>query len=152
MMRRIAILISLLWLAGLSVPASAGDDRLVLVTATPALAESGVTLETTRKTFLGRRIAVDGHRVVPLINKSDPLLYQVFLQKVVYMSSSHYERHLLSRVYRVGGKRPPNFNSERTLLRSLRTQPFSVSYMWKTNAQSSPDVYIIRDLWIGQAD
>lgn len=150
MMRSIVLLIPLLWVAGWAPQAFAETDKLVLVTGTPLLARSEVTLDDTRKIYLGRHISVDGHRVTPLVNKSDPLLYQVFLQKVVYMSGSHYERHLLSRVYRRGGKRPQNFVSNRALVKALQVQPFTVSYMWESNARSMSNIFVLRNLWTGK--
>lgn len=151
MMRSIVLLIPLLWAAaGWAPQAFAETDKLVLVTGTSVLARSDVTLDAARKIYLGRQVSVNGHRVVPLVNKSDPLLYQVFLQKVVYMSGSHYERHLLSRVYRRGGKRPQNFISEKALIKALHAQPFTVSYMWESNVRSTSSIFVLRDLWTGK--
>lgn len=152
MTRGITLLLALLCAAGLAPQALAETDRLVLVTGTRVLAQSDVTFDDTRKIYLGRQIAINGHRITPLVNKSDPLLYQVFLQKVIYMSGSHYERHLLSRVYRRGGKRPPNFTSQHMLIDELQARPFTVTYMWESTARSASNVFVVRSLWTGKGN
>ncbi|MCL5669464.1 MAG: hypothetical protein M1392_05745 [Gammaproteobacteria bacterium] len=47
----------------------------------------------------------DGVQLVPLLNTGDPMLYEVFLQKVIFLSARNYERQVLSRVFRMGGRR-----------------------------------------------
>lgn len=139
----------LLALSGLS-PMTQAGERLVLVTATRPLAEAPLTMGDVRRLFLGRTVTVGDQAVRPLINKSDTLLYEVFLQKVVHMSAGHYERHLLSGVYRRGGRRPQSFISERDLIAALRNQPFTVTFLWESSARAYPGIHVVRELWLGQ--
>lgn len=128
-----------------------GERRLVLVTDE----NSGVTRLTTseiRRLFLGFPVNKEGRHLVAAINQSETLLYQVFLQKVVFMSSNVYELHLLTNVVQLGGQLPEIFNEERALTDNLRSRPGTVSYMWDSNMDDYPNLVIIGELWRDSAD
>ncbi len=123
--------------------------RLVMVTATPELAEIRLSPRDIRKLYLGRAIIRNDRRLIPLINRSDPLLYQIFLQKSVLLSSNSYERFLLSKVFRSGGSRPQRYDSLQQLIQALLHRPHTVSYMWAVNARDEPRLRIIKEIWRG---
>ena len=122
--------------------------RLVLVSGgnsdIPPLAPTQV-----RKLYLGAPLVVDGKHIEPLRNTSDPLLYEVFLQKIVFMSARSYERQLLSQVFREGGGQPKVFVNADELTNTLRKNPYTVSYMWSDMVASWPGLKEVQELWQG---
>ena len=142
------LLLSLLLLC-CSVIAHAESYRMVLVTGTQKLDNVQLSEKEIRKIFLGQVITRDDKKITALINNTDPLLYQVFLQKVAYMSANAYERHLLSKVFRMGGNRPPVFVNNSSLVSALRSQAGTITYMWEETALKMPGVSIIGELWSG---
>ena len=122
--------------------------RLVLVSGgnsdIPPLAPTQV-----RKLYLGAPLIVHGKRIEPLRNTSDLLLYEVFLQKIVFMSARNYERQLLSQVFREGGGQPKVFEDTDELTDILRKNPHTVSYMWSDTATGRPGLKVVQELWQG---
>lgn len=109
------------------------------------------SLAAVRRTFLGIQNSntLNGK---PIVNQSDPLLYQVFLQKVVYMSARHYERRLISNLFRSGDRRPPEIKDEQQLVVHLRQHRGTVSYMWANKARSSDGIKVVQVLWRGPVE
>ena len=154
-MRRLGIPLSALLLLWLSTGASHGlaaeERRLVLVTASTSKITPLPPTEV-RKLFLGLPVTQNGLRLEPLRNASDPLLNEVFLQKIMFMSAQSYDRQLLSQVFRFGGHRPVSYSDVGTLAAALRDQPGTVSYMWLPTAHRIPGIKVVQDLWQGPAD
>ncbi len=151
MMARRAVVIVSFWLLLLG---SAGDAvaaeerRLVLV----VVADSTITpLDHTeiRKAFIGITVVKGKQRIEPLINVSDALLYQVFLQKNIFMSARHYERLLLARVFRSGGRHPARYSDHGSLVGALKARPGAITYMWATTAEATPGIKELQELWRG---
>lgn len=120
--------------------------RLVLV----ANAHSGITALTpaeVRKLFLGITIEQNGHSLIALRNQTDQVLHEVFLQKVMFMSGPMYERTLLTRLLRTKGPRPGAYSSEQELHVALQANPNTVTYMWSDQAEATPDLRVISELW-----
>lgn len=129
------------------------ERTLVMVTVTGAQSKAAsLTQQEMRRLFLGDTLIKDGERLAPLLNTSDPLLYEVFLQKVIHLSARHYERQVLARVFRMGGQRPAAYDDTAKLLAALRSEPGRVSYMWEDMAKSSPGVKTIGTLWQGPVE
>jgi hypothetical protein len=53
-----------------------------------------------RKIFLGVQVHLGEKEVVPFMNGSITETKELFLQKVLFMSASVYERHMVGRVFR----------------------------------------------------
>lgn len=122
--------------------------RLVLVVAADSTLPSLDRTEI-RKTFIGITVVKDKQRIEPLINVSDALLYQVFLQKNVFMSARHYERLLLARVFRSGGQRPPRYSDHESLVGTLKARPGAITYMWAATVETTPGIKVLQELWRG---
>lgn len=105
-----------------------------------------------RHLFLGVPTIKNGHVLQPLRNNTDSVLYEVFLQKIVFLSARNYEHHLLSQVFRLGGQRPPLYGDMNELVSALKTHPGTVTYMWADTAQTLPGLRIIEDLWQGPTE
>lgn len=131
--------------AALAVPSDTGR-KLVLVTSSQS---DQITLSAAegRKLFLGIPIELNGRLLVPLRNQTDPVLYEVFLQKTMFMSGPMYERTLLTRLLRTKGTRPQAYETENDLLKALQENPNTVTFMWSSQAKSIPDLRILVELW-----
>lgn len=100
-----------------------------------------------RRLYLGASITKLGRKLVPLRNKSDNLLYEMFLQKVISMSASRYERFLVKRVYRGAGSRLPVINKPDKIVQMLKQRSDMVSFMWEADAIKADGINIIQPLW-----
>ena len=149
MRQSLTVLLFFVMLIGkISLANSDESRRLVLVTD----ASSGIkslTSSETRRLFLGFPVLKQGHSLEAAINRSDPFLYEVFLQRVVYMSSSVYERHLLTNVIQLGGQRPQSYNDVRSLVNALQESPGTVSLLWAKDARANRHLVILGEIWHG---
>ena len=146
-MKRLHVrLLSILLIFCFSETSHAETQHLVLVTGTQQLGHAILSQREVRKIFLGQGLHKFDYTIIALINNTDALLYQVFLQKVVYMSENAYEQHLLGRVFRMGGTRPPTYMNISSLVNALREKPGTITYMWEKTAQETPGIIIIGKL------
>jgi hypothetical protein len=131
-----------------SLAAGENNRHLVLVTDSTTGISSLSTSEI-HKLFLGLPIEKAGRPLEAAINHSDPFLYEIFLQKIVYMSSISYDRHLLSNVIQLGGRRPQIFNNTQSLINALKNKPGTISVLWENDIQTTSDLTIIGEIWHG---
>ena len=125
-LRRHALLM-LVTLAAVAYAAPDAEPQLVVI----ADARSPLTtipIGEVRKLFLGVPLVVNNIEVVPVLNQSDPQLAEAFLQKVLFMSATVYERRMVGKVYREGGARIAEVHSREELVRVLAADPRRVSY------------------------
>ena len=140
-MRRLLTIVLLLCLTA---PARPASQSVVLV----VRADSPVTeldSVTVRKLFLGLPVLVNGTPLRPLRNRSEPFLDEIFLQHIVAMSQSSYDRQMLIGVNRQLSLRPVEFTREADLEAALRADPNAVSFMWRQDVGNS--LRVIRVLW-----
>jgi hypothetical protein len=135
----------LLGVLSLTARVSAADDAVVLVTNSNSSIENLSSLEI-RKAYLGIAVTIDGAIVRPIRRGEDERLNQIFLQSVMAMSHRSYERRLLSLVLKFGTPRPAEAN-DRELFELLAKYTNSVTYMWRSEADSDPRVKTIEVLW-----
>lgn len=143
--------ITLLLLLLIGTPSLAANDKdrhLVLVT-NSTTGVTSLSASEIHKLFMGLPIEKDGQYLEAAINHSDPFLYEIFLQKIVYMSSISYERHLLSNVIQLGGRRPQVFNNTQSLIIALKQKAGTVSVLWDSDLKSVSDLTIIGEVWRG---
>ena len=110
-----------------------------------------LTPERLRRAFLGLPVRQGGLRVVPLVNRADPLLHEIFLQKVVFLSARTYARVLLSRTLRTGTPRPREFTDPALLRETLAAQPGAVAVLWARDVEADPRLRVLQVLWQGEA-
>lgn len=127
------------------------DGRLVLVT-DRASGISSLSVSEIRRLFLGFPVTKADKQLTAVINQSETRLYQIFLQKVVFMSANVYELHLLRNVVQLGGQLPPTFKEQSTLADKLHQQPGTVSYMWQADVDAYPHLIAIGELWRSEAN
>lgn len=127
----------------------AGSMRKLVLVVASGSDISRLSLSDARKLFLGVPVAAVPSRepMHPLRNTSDPVLEEVFLQKVIFMSRDAYERALLTRVMRGGGSRPALHDSETALLNALLADKFAVTYMWADRAAAQSSLKIVAEPW-----
>lgn len=133
----------------LSLVAVSPDSRartLVLIASSVA-PEQTLDALAMRKLFLGLPVSIDGAALHPLRNVSEPTIDDAFLQYVVSMSESAYDRHILSLFNTRGQPRPPQFSSVPMLLAHLENDPRAVSYAWKEDVVTDPRIKVLRVLW-----
>jgi hypothetical protein len=141
---RQALLLVLLLLSAAA--ASATTRTLVLV----ASADSSVTdlnSITVRKLFLGLPVLINGSPLHPVRNRSDAELDPIFLQQIVAMSQSAYDRQILNGVNRQGWLRPLELTSGSRVLDTLYADPNAVTFMWLHEVAHNPRLRVIRVLW-----
>ncbi len=142
---------ALLALLGMQSLWAINRQSLVLATSS-ASSLSPLTVQEARKLFLGVPLDKSGEHPVPLLNISDPLIYEVFLQKVAFMSASTYESQMLSVVFRLGGKRPESFNDLKNLLDTLQQNPGTVTFLWEDQVKASQGLKSVNVLWQGSVE
>jgi len=130
----------LLWPDILS--ANAAGTRLVLVTSAQSPIHQ-LAPDEARKLYLGMPMMVDGKLIHPLRNNSDMTVQEMFMQKVMFMSTEAYERQILSHVFRSGGNRPPVFTQIPELLKALNSDRNAVTYLPRETALSKDGIRII---------
>lgn len=147
-----------LWATGLLVGcmlgswASAEDDgerQLVIVTQRESAIQP-LTPGEVRQAFLGIPVFQDQRRVAPVLNTSSKLLYEVFLQKAIYLSADNYERQIVRRVFQYGGARPPAIQDQAELVALLAQDGQRVAFMWHADARRYPKLRVVQVLWRGE--
>jgi len=122
----------------------ADEQRIVIV----ASAESGIkaiSAQEVRRAYLGATIVLDGVELKPLLNQTDKLAGEVFLQKVLFMSAEAYERQLLARAFR-GGSSPKAYQNLAALLAALQSDNATITFMLYGTAMTTPGIRIIGNL------
>ena len=139
-------LLSLLLLCSLLGPIRAGQQTVVLV----VRADSSVTdLDSiaVRKLFLGLPVLISGKPLHPVRNRADQQLDEIFLQQIVAMSQSAYDRQVLIGLNRQGSIRPAEVTAQTRALEILYDDPSAVTFMWLRDVAHDPRVRVIRVLW-----
>jgi hypothetical protein len=145
------LMFSLLLFFNMAVVATASEKKMVLVVAADA-GHLKFNRSEIRQLFFAGAIIKDGVQFEAVINDSDPLLYEVFLQKIIFMSARAYERKLISRVFRKGGRRVVLASGLESLENDLVANPGWVSFMWEEHARSLPGITVIGQLWHGSVN
>jgi hypothetical protein len=141
-MRRALLLLVFLCLA---TQAGATSHTLVLVVRADSKV-SDLDSIAVRKLFLGLPVLIEGSPLHPVRNR-DPVLDPIFLQQIVAMSQSAYDRQVLIGVNRQGSLRPVEVNTTAGVLDALYADPNAVSFMWLHDAAHNPRIRVIRVLW-----
>ncbi len=142
-MRRLFLLLALLLGAS---PGVGGSDSVVLVVrADSALVD--LDSVTVRKLFLGVPVLVNGKPLRPIRNREDARLDAIFLQEVVAMSQSAYDRQILIGINRQGWLPPLQVESSAAALAKVREDPSAVTFTWLHEVAHDSRIRVIRVLW-----
>jgi hypothetical protein len=142
-MRRALLVVLLL----LSAAQACATTRTLVLVARADSSVSDLDSVTVRKLFLGLPVLINGSPLHPLRNRSDAELDPIFLQQIVAMSQSAYDRQILNGVNRQGWLRPVEVSKTSRLLDTLYDDPYAVTFMWLHEVAHNPRVRVIRVLW-----
>jgi len=135
-----------LLLLGMAAPVAAAERALVLIASTGSAVEHLDPIEI-RKLFLGIPVLRNGAPLRPVCNMTDERIQEVFLQYVVAMSQSAYDRRILSQVNNAGRARPLELRSRAAVLATIYADRQAVSYVWLADVAGNPRIRILRVLW-----
>jgi len=127
-------------------------ERSLLLVAGQETQAGSFTHAELRKIFLGVTVTRNGVRIKPLLNSTDSLATNVFLQQVVFMSERDYKRQLLSRVFRLGDQRPREYDDIALLVEALRNTPGSLTFMWSDQFEQQTGLESLGVLWVSAGD
>ena len=130
-----------------ALPLPAAEGRKLVLVAGGQSAAAMLSPEEVRKLYLGVAVTKDGKTFLPLCNHTDMVAYEVFMQKIMYMSGPAYERALMTRLVRTTSSiRPPEYAAEKELLQALAATPNAVTYMWADKAEAA-GLRVVAELW-----
>jgi hypothetical protein len=128
-----------------AMPALATEELVLIVAADSKIDQ--LDSPAVRKLFLGLTVRRKGERLRPLLNESDAQLKEIFLQNIVSMSDSTYDRHVLQLSLEQGRKQPTVYQSTPQLISNVAADPTAVSYAWLRDVESDPRIRVLRTLW-----
>jgi hypothetical protein len=136
----------LLFLAAVLGDLQAAERRVVLVVSADSPVQELTPLDI-QKVFLDLPVLRDGRPLHPIRNLSDASLDNIFLQYVVAMSQSAYDRRILTQVLQQGRPRPLELRSRAEILDALTADRYAVTYMWLKDVPTTPRLRVLRVLW-----
>ena len=132
------------WMAG-AAPAAAREELVLIASAAGAI--EGLDSTQLRKLFLGLTIVGPAGRLRPVLNESDPHIKELFLQNIVSMSDSTYDRYVL-RLALLQGRTPPAvYRSAAALIDAVAADPTVVGYVWARDVAHDARIRVLRVLW-----
>lgn len=129
--------------------ACAAKQDLVLVAANNTEVKE-MSPDEVRRLYIGVPIEVDGHFIDPLINATDNLVQEIFMQQVLFMSTEIYMRRNVVFSYRKGEIPSQLYSNLPSLIAVLKTNRYAVTYMLRSIAVTIPELKIITELWRGE--
>ncbi len=135
-----------LLLGGAASSATPRTDRLVLIVSSDSDVEQLDSLAV-RKLFLGMTVEHNGHRLRALLNEADPNVKEVFLQNVVSMTDTTYDRRILRLALQRGALLPTVYTDTSQLLAAVVADPTAVSFAWYRDVAQDRKIKVLRVLW-----
>ncbi len=80
-------------------------------------------------------------------NEADAKITGLFLQNIVSMPDSTYDRYVLRLSLQQGRTQPMVYKSEAELISAVADDPAAVGYAWATDVARDPRVRILRLVW-----
>jgi hypothetical protein len=103
---------------------------------------------TVRKLFLGLPVLINGRPLHPIRNRADEQLDQIFLQEIVAMSQTAYDRQTLTGLNRQGWLRPVEVDSDEAALDKVHADANAITFIWQRDLPTHHmQVRVIRVLW-----
>jgi hypothetical protein len=143
--RRFAAMIFFVLLLGASTPVFATEE-LVLIVSTRSDVEQ-LDSPLVRRLFLGLTVTRHGARLRPVLNEADPEIQELFLQTIVSMSASTYDRYVLRLSMLQGRTQPTVYKSNVELINAVAADPTVVGYVWARDVAHDPRIRILRIVW-----
>jgi hypothetical protein len=143
--RKIAATAVLVTLLTASRPVSAAE-QLVLIVSADSKVEQLDSLEV-RKLFLGLTVTHNGDRLRPVLDEADARVKEIFLQNIVSMSDTTYDRNVLRLALIQGQIKPIAYKDIALLINAVIADPTAVSYAWAKDVAHDSRIKILRVLW-----
>jgi hypothetical protein len=137
-----AVLVTLL----AATKAVSAAEQLVLIVSADSKVEQLDSLEV-RKLFLGLTVIHNGDRLRPVLDEADARVKEIFLQNIVSMSDTTYDRSVLRLALIQGQIKPVAYKDIAQLLTAVIADPTAVSYAWAKDVARDPRIKILRVLW-----
>lgn len=137
-----AVLVTLLTAARLVSAA----EQLVLIVSADSKVEQLDSLDV-RKLFLGLTVTYNGDRLRPVLDEADARIKEIFLQNIVSMSDTTYDRSVLRLALIQGQVKPIAYKDIALLIKAVEADPTAVSYAWARDVAHDSRIKILRVLW-----
>ena len=144
-MKSLAAAAFLVLLLGRAAPAIAGEELVLIVSAHSDVEQLDSPL--VRRLFLGLTVTQHGTLLRPVLNEGDPKIKDLFLQNIVSMSDSTYDRYVLRLTLLQGRTQPPVYKSSAELVNAVAADPTVVGYVWARDVAHDTRVKILRVVW-----
>jgi hypothetical protein len=141
----IAAKIVLVLLLGAAIPAFADEELVLIVSAGSGIEQLDSPL--VRKLFLGLTVTQQGKRLRPVLNEADAEIKELFLQNIVSMSDSTYDRYVLRLALLQGRTQPIVYTSTAQLINAVAADPAVVGYVWARDVAHDTRVRVLRVVW-----
>ena len=135
----------LMLLFGAATPAFAGEELVLIVSARSDVDQLDSPL--VRKLFLGLTVTHHGNRLRPVLNEADSEIKELFLQNIVSMSDSTYDRYVLRLALLQGRTQPDVYRTTVELINAVAADSTVVGYVWAREVAHDPRVKILRVVW-----
>jgi hypothetical protein len=129
----------------LATPMAYAEEQSIAIIVNSESSLTTISTKETRRAYLGASIVLNGIEIKPLLNQTDALATEVFLQRILFMSDAAYERQLISRTFQ-GGSRPKVYENLTALLAALHKDNAAVTFMLYEIALKTPGIRIIAKL------
>jgi hypothetical protein len=126
-------------------PAFAGEELVLIVSTRSDVDQLDSTL--VRRLFLGLTVTQHGNRLRPVLNEADPEIKELFLQTIVSMSDSTYDRYVLRLSLLQGRTQPTVYRNNAELINAVAADPTVVGYVWARDVAHDPRIRILRIVW-----
>ena len=132
-------------LLGAASPVLAAERLVLIVSARSSIDQLDSPL--VRRLFLGLTVTQNGIRLRPLLNESDAQINELFLQNIVSMADSTYDRYVLRLSLTQGRTQPVVYKNESELIAAVAADPSAVGYAWGKDIDHDPRVRVLRVVW-----
>jgi hypothetical protein len=143
--RSIAAAAFLVLLLSTLTPAFAGEELVLIVSTRSDVDQLDSPL--VRKLFLGLTVTHHGNRLRPVLNEADSEIKELFLQNIVSMSDSTYDRYVLRLSLLQGRTQPTVYRNNAELINAVAADPTVVGYVWARDVAHDPRIKILRIVW-----
>lgn len=131
-MTRISRILLALLLTGFISPASFAMECPLFVVAAASSPVDHITRHELRRLYLGVPYQTRSGQLKPVRNESDPMLREVFLQRIMFMSRNAYQRALATHLVPLREAGLAEYANTGKLISALLAKPGLVSYIWSS--------------------
>jgi hypothetical protein len=143
--KNLAATLLLVLLLGAASPVYSGEELVLIVSARSTVDQLDSPL--VRRLFLGLTVTQRGTRLHPVLNETDPEIKNLFLQNIVSMSDSTYDRYVLRLALLQGRTQPMVYKTNAELINAVASDPTTVGYVWSKDVAHDPRIRTLRVVW-----